>query len=99
MPEMDEGALVIDYHMPVGTSLAQTDKVLRRVEAVLAETPDVSGYIRRTGAELGFFATESYTGDILVSLKPSGQRRPADEIFDVAARRVGSRSARNWRSS
>ncbi len=35
MPEMDEGALVIDYEMPVGTSLAQTDKVLRRVESVL----------------------------------------------------------------
>ncbi len=38
MPEMDEGALVIDYNMPVGTSLAQTDKVLRRVEAVLLRT-------------------------------------------------------------
>ncbi len=37
MPEMDEGALVIDYHMPVGTSLAQTDKVLRRVEAILLQ--------------------------------------------------------------
>jgi CzcA family heavy metal efflux pump len=83
MPDMDEGALVIDYHMPVGTSLAQTDKVLRRVEAVLLHTPDISGYIRRTGAELGFFATESYTGDILVSLKPPGARRPAAELFDV----------------
>ena len=82
MPEMDEGALVIDYEMPVGTSLAQTDQVLRRVESVLLDTPDVDGYIRRTGAELGFFATESYTGDILVSLKPPGERRPASEIFD-----------------
>jgi CzcA family heavy metal efflux pump len=83
MPEMDEGAFVLDYNMPVGTSLIQTDKVLRRVEAVLLETPDIQGYIRRTGAELGFFATESYTGDILVSLKPSGKRRPMQEIFDA----------------
>ena len=83
MPDMDEGAFVLDYNMPVGTSLAQTDKVMRRVEAVLQRTPDISGYIRRTGAELGFFATEPYTGDILVSLKPPGQRRPADELFDV----------------
>ena len=82
MPEMDEGAFVLDYNMPVGTSLSQTDKVLRRVEAVLLKTPDIHGYIRRTGAELGFFATESYTGDILVSLKPSGERRPMSEIFD-----------------
>ena len=83
MPDMDEGAFVLDYNMPVGTSLAQTDKVLRRVEAVLLATPDISGYIRRTGAELGFFATEPHTGDILVSLKPSGERRPMDEIFDA----------------
>ncbi|MFI5453858.1 MAG: efflux RND transporter permease subunit [Isosphaerales bacterium] len=83
MPDMDEGAFVLDYKMPVGTSLAQTDKVMRRVEAVLQRTPDISGYIRRTGAELGFFATEPYTGDILVSLKPPGQRRPANELFDV----------------
>jgi CzcA family heavy metal efflux pump len=83
MPDMDEGAFVLDYNMPVGTSLNQTDKVLRRVEAVLLRTPDIQGYIRRTGAELGFFATESYTGDILVSLKPSGERRPMDEIFDA----------------
>ena len=83
MPDMDEGAFVLDYEMPVGTSLVQTDKVLRRVEAVLQETPDISGYIRRTGAELGFFATEPHTGDILVSLKPPGQRRPAEELFEA----------------
>ncbi len=82
MPDMDEGAFVLDYEMPVGTSLSQTDKVLRRVEAVLRRTPDISGYIRRTGAELGFFATEPYTGDILVSLDPPGRRPPMEEITD-----------------
>jgi len=81
MPDMDEGAFVLDYYMPVGTSLSGTDRVMRRVEAVLQRTPDVDGYIRRTGAELGFFATEPYTGDILISLKPVGQRRQMSEIF------------------
>ena len=82
MPELDEGAFVLDFFMPSGTSLVETDHVARRVESVLAETPDVSGYIRRTGAEMGLFATEPFRGDILVSLKPPGQRRPMDEIFD-----------------
>ncbi len=99
MPDMDEGAFVLDYHMPVGTSLAQTDKVLRRVEAVLRRTPDISGYIRRTGAELGFFATEAYTGDILVSLKP--RRRASADGRDL--RRASARSSRprspSWRPS
>ena len=83
MPDMDEGSFVLDYQMPVGTSLQQTDKVMRRVEAVLLESPDIEGYIRRTGAELGFFATESYTGDVLIVLKPSGQRRPMGEVMDA----------------
>lgn len=82
MPEMDEGAFVLDYEMPVGTSLTATDGVLRRVEKCLQVCPDIAGYIRRTGAELGFFATEPYTGDILVSLKPAGSRRPMTEICD-----------------
>jgi multidrug efflux pump subunit AcrB len=82
MPDMDEGAFVVDYFMPVGTSLAETDKVVRRVEAVLRKSPDIAGYIRRTGAELGFYATESFRGDILVSLKPAGERRPMATIFD-----------------
>ena len=82
MPDMDEGTFVLDYEMPVGTSLAQTDRVMRRVEDVLLRTPDVKGYIRRTGAELGFFATEAYTGDVLVVLKPRSQRRAMADIVE-----------------
>ena len=82
MPNMDEGAFMLDYEMPAGTSLVETDAVLRRVEDVLNHTPDIAGYIRRTGAENGLFVTESFRGDILISLKPPGQRRPMNEIFD-----------------
>ncbi len=45
------------------------------------ETPDVAGYLRRTGAENGIYATEAFRGDIEVALKPPGQRRPMDDIF------------------
>lgn len=86
MPDMDEGSFVLDYEMPVGTSLAQTDRVMRRVEQVLVRTPDIAGYLRRTGAELGFFATEPYTGDVLIVLKPAGQRRPMAEVIEAIRR-------------
>ncbi|HET6325931.1 MAG TPA: efflux RND transporter permease subunit [Planctomycetaceae bacterium] len=82
MPDMDEGAFVIDYWMPVGTSLGQTDKVVRRVEDILLKNPSVAGYIRRTGAELGFYATEPHRGDILVSLKPASEREKMQEVMD-----------------
>src|SRR5262249_6013745 len=63
-----------------GTSLDQTGKVLARIEAVLDGMPDIAGYIRRTGAENGLFVTESYRGDILVSLKPQRERRSMNEV-------------------
>ncbi len=82
MPDIDEGAFILDYEMPVGTSLSETDRVLRRAETCLRQCPDVAGYIRRTGAENGFYATEQFRGDILVSLKPAGERRPMAAICD-----------------
>ncbi len=76
MPSMGEGAFVLDYNMLVGTSLAQTDKVMRQVEDVLLRHARRLRLHPPDGRlKLGFFATEPYTGDILVGLKPRGQRR------------------------
>ena len=83
LPEMDEGAFVLDYFTPGGTALAETDREIHIVERILAETPEVAGTSRRTGAELGLFATEQNTGDIVARLKPPGQRsRSIFEIID-----------------
>jgi multidrug efflux pump subunit AcrB len=82
LPEMDEGGYVIDYVTPSGTSLAETDAMVRRIEAVLKSTPEVASFTRRTGTELGLFATEQNSGDIVVRLKPAAEReRGADEII------------------
>src|SRR2546428_221793 len=82
LPEMDEGGYVIDYWTPQGTSLPETDKMVRRIEAVLEKTPEIAGFTRRTGTEMGMFATEQNRGDILVRLKPRNQRdKDAEEII------------------
>lgn len=74
MPEMDEGGFVIDYKTPWGTSLDETDRVLRQAEEVLRATPEVEGYSRRTGARLALAIAEPNTGDFLVKLKPQRAR-------------------------
>lgn len=82
LPPMDEGGFVLDYLTPPGTALAETDRRVHKVETVLADTPEVAAFSRRTGAELGLFATQPNTGDILVRLKPrSRRRRSADEVI------------------
>ena len=71
MPAMDEGAFVFDYNAPSGTPLEQTEKMVREIEKILSKNPDVVAYVRRTGAELGLFATQTSRGDIQVVLRPA----------------------------
>jgi CzcA family heavy metal efflux pump len=81
LPKADEGGFVIDYLTPAGSTLDETDRKVRAMESVLAETPEVASYSRRTGSELGLFATAQNSGDILVRLKPRGERRSAAEVI------------------
>jgi CzcA family heavy metal efflux pump len=82
LPAADEGGFVIDYLTPAGMALEDTDARLKKVEAILDKTPDVATYVRRTGSELGMFATQMNSGDVLVRLKPRAQRdRNAETII------------------
>ena len=83
LPEMDEGAFVLDYFTPGGTALAESDRQVRIAENILARTPEISGTSRRLGAELGLFATEQNSGDIVARLVPRSERdRSVNEVID-----------------
>jgi len=83
LPEMDEGGYVVDYITPAGTSLNETDRIVREIEQKIAKMPETESFSRRTGAEMGLYATEQNVGDILVRVKPRAQRsRTTDEIID-----------------
>ena len=58
LPEMDEGSIVLDYESPPGTSLEETDRMLKEVEKIIISIPEVEAYSRRTGTQMGFFITE-----------------------------------------
>jgi CzcA family heavy metal efflux pump len=81
LPEMDEGAFILDYTMPAGSSLAETDRVLQHVERILHNTPEVKITSRRTGLQLGLAAvTEANYGDFTVRLNTK-RSRPIDEVM------------------
>ncbi len=87
MPAMDEGGFVLDYRAPAGTSLDETDRRLRLVEEILAQTPDVRTWSRRTGLALGGGITEANEGDFFVRLAPQ-PRRPIEIVMDDVRARV-----------
>jgi len=83
MPAVDEGGFVLDYISPAGTSLAETDRLLRQVESVLQKTPEVQTYSRRTGIQLGGGVTEANVGDFFIRLKPFPRRGIEEVMKDV----------------
>ena len=86
LPEMDEGGFVLDYIMPAGSSLTETNRVLQHVERILHDTPEVETTSRRTGLQMGLAAvTEANTGDFTVKLKSKRSRGIDDVIEDVRA--------------
>ncbi len=87
LPATDEGAFVLDYVMPAGTSLAETHRVLSHIERFLLETPEVESYSLRLGARLALAIAEPNTGDFLVKLRRS-RKRSLEEVTSDLRRRI-----------
>ena len=87
LPAMDEGGFIVDYIMPAGSSLAETNRVVSHVERIIQSTPDVENTSRRTGMQLGLATvTEANTGDLTVKLKRDRKRGSEEVISDVRAK-------------
>jgi cobalt-zinc-cadmium resistance protein CzcA len=71
MPQLDEGAFLLQTLMPPDTSLEEVDRVNHRVEDVLRRFADVEDVVRRTGrAERTEDPMPHVLSDVLVVLRP-----------------------------
>jgi len=89
LPDIDEGSIVLDYSSPPGTSLEETDRMLREVEKIIVKQPEVAAYSRRTGTQMGFFITEPNRGDYLISLKKN-RDKTTDEVISDLRKKIAS---------
>ncbi len=89
MPVMDEGGFTLDYRSPPGTSLSETDRLVRQMEALIRANPNVASYSRRTGAQLGGWRTEANEGDIFIRLK-DGRRAPVEAVMDALRTQIAT---------
>jgi CzcA family heavy metal efflux pump len=88
LPEMDEGGFILDYIMPAGSSLAETNRVLDHVDRILHSIPEVESTSRRTGLQMGLAAvTEANTGDMTVKLKRD-RSRGIDDVMAQAREEI-----------
>ena len=84
LPVFDEGGFILDYVMPAGSSLQETNRVLNHVERLIRETPEIESTSRRTGLQMGIFpVTEPNTGDFTVKLKDARKRGIEEVISEI----------------
>lgn len=83
LPDLDEGTIVLDYYMPPGTSLQETDRVLRQIEKIITAHPDVEAYSRRTGIRMAFSTVPPNFGDYLIQLKKNRSKKTTEVIDEL----------------
>jgi len=87
LPQMDEGSMVLDYNSPPGTSLKETNRILKVVDGVLQSTPEIESFTRQIGTQNGFFITEPNRGDYTITLKKD-RTLTTDEVADVLRAKI-----------
>ncbi len=74
IPEQDMGYLITVIQLPPGSSLARTDKVVRKVMEVMLETPGVAHGVGFAGFDASSFTNASNSAAIFSPLAPFEER-------------------------
>ncbi len=75
LPPIDEGAVLIEYIMPPGSSLLESNRMGEALDRVAMADPDVSTVYRRTGSpEVGYQVEGVNRGELFIKLRPRSSR-------------------------
>jgi HAE1 family hydrophobic/amphiphilic exporter-1 len=86
IPQEDQGYLMVIVQAPPGSSLAYTNNLAQRAEAIIGQNPDIGGAFSVMG--FSFSGSASNAGMMFVNTKPADQRRgkghsAADIVADL----------------
>ena len=96
MPELDEGAVLMQTSLPAEASLDEVDRLNHRVEDVLRSFPEVEDVVRRTGrAERTEDPMPHTLSDVLIVLREDRERSTAEleDLMREAVEKVPGVSA------
>jgi HAE1 family hydrophobic/amphiphilic exporter-1 len=74
IPGEDQGYFFLNVQLPDASSLERTDAVCRKIDAILAATPEVASYNTIAGFSLLSYSSATYGGFYFVSLKKWSER-------------------------
>ena len=92
LPAIDEGAILIEYVMPPGTSLAESNRIGGMLDNIAMSDPDVSCVYRRTGSpESGYQIEGVNRGELLIKLCPKARRARSITAIMASLKKAYSR--------
>ncbi|MGC8669048.1 MAG: efflux RND transporter permease subunit [Chthonomonadales bacterium] len=102
MPQTDSGDFTVTVKMPVGTSLATTNRTMQQVERIILANPNVQTAFSASGTTLSLRGTTTsltpYQGSVTVKLKDARKESTLQVMNDLRkelARLPGARSMPN----
>src|SRR5437870_4677345 len=93
IPSEDQGYFFLNVQLPDAASLERTDAVCRKIDAILAATPEVQSYNTIAGFSLLSFSSATYSGFYFVSLKNWSERPGAKHTVDAVVARLNGQLA------
>jgi len=93
VPLLDQGYLKTLVLLPPGASLERTDAVVRKVSAIMLQTPGVEHTVSFAGLDALSFTNPSNTGGIFAGLEPFSVREPKGETANEVLGQLNQRLA------
>src|SRR5438874_144312 len=88
LPDEDQGYLYVNLQLPSAASTERTERVARKIESILANTPGVESTTSVVGFSLLSFTRSTYNAFFWVTLKPWDDRKSREEQFQVIKARL-----------
>src|SRR5258707_11372381 len=88
LTDEDQGFLFLNVQLPDGASLVRTDEVCRKVDAILAATPEVESFNTIAGYSVLTYSSATYNGFYFVSLKDWAERKGGEHTAEAVMNRL-----------
>jgi HAE1 family hydrophobic/amphiphilic exporter-1 len=93
IPDEDQGYFFLNVQLPDASSMERTDAVCRKIDTILAATPEVVSYNTIVGFSLLSYSSATYGGFYFVSLKKWSERRGAEHTVEAVVGRLNRQLA------
>src|SRR5215831_337247 len=93
LTEEDQNFVFLNVQLPDAASLQRTDAVCRKVDAILAKTPEVKSFNTIAGFSILSYSSATYNGFYFVTFKDWSQRKGEQHSAAAVARRLNQEFA------